>query len=156
LSYRNDASALLARVNALERELKVARREIAALRREAGHPVDEAWGDLGDVEVREDDLHLARQILEGLLDEQPRVALGPVSPPKAATEPEVVRDAATNELVVLRRALLALLGRRLGAVPPALVARIDACVTSTQLIAWIAEVGSVRGRRSITRAFDEP
>lgn len=153
MSYRDDASALLARVNALERELKSARREIAALRREAGYPVDDG-ADLADVEIREDDLELARQMLLGLLDEPRGPGAAPAPATTAEPEPEPERDAATEQLVVLRRALLALLDRKLGVIPPELVAQIDACPTAARLVEWIAGAGAARGRRAIARLFD--
>jgi hypothetical protein len=148
--FRDDASAMLARVNALERELRAARREIAALRREAGYPVDDT-GDLDDVEIRAHDLELARQMLAGLLDEPRHGAPASRAPVDQPEPPD--RDAATEQLVVLRRALLALLGRKLGDVPGELVHRIDACPTAAQLIEWIAAVGVSRGRKAILKAF---
>lgn len=157
MSYRDDASALLARVNALERELRTARREIAALRREAGYPVaDEV--ELLDVEIREDDLDLARQMLSGLLDE-PRRGARPqsidASDAASAPQPAVERDAATEQLVVLRRALIALLDRKLVDIPAPVVARVDGCPTATQLIEWIAAVGITRSRRAIVKLFEK-
>lgn len=149
MSYRDDATAMLARCHALERELASARREIAALRREAGYAVAEP--PAAGVEVREDDVYLARRMLAGLLEEPGGAGAAPVS---AAVEwPPPERDSGVAELVVLRRALVALLGRRLGEVPAALVARVDACPTAAQLVDWIAAAGSARGKRQIAKLF---
>lgn len=153
MSYRDDAAALLARCNALERELATARREIAMLRREAGYTVaDEPPGP--EVEVREDDVKLARRVLAGLLDEPGGAARAVAAPRELEPSPVPERDAGTAELVVLRRALVALLARRLGEVSAALVARVDACPTAAQLIEWIAAIGSARGRRQIIKILE--
>ena len=148
MSYRDDASAILARANALERELAAARKEIAALRRASGDTVAEETAVL-EVEVLEDDVETARNVLAGLLGEPAR---GPAAPAGIASDPPAPeRDVSVAELSVLRRALVTLLARRLGEVPASMVARVDACPTAAQLIEWIAEIGSARGRRQIIK-----
>jgi hypothetical protein len=138
LSYRDDAAAILARANALARELAAARREIAALKGEAE--------PLGLEVVAWDEVAEARQSLERLIgaldvddDREPEAPGG-----------EEARAAA---VAALRRALLALLSRRLDEVPRSVIAAIDACQTPEGLIDWIAAAGAARTRRGILDLF---
>jgi hypothetical protein len=138
LSYRDDAAAILARANALARELAAARREIAALKGEAE--------PLGLEVVARDEVAEARQSLERLIGE---LDVDDDREPEAPGGEEA-RAAA---VAALRRALLALLSRRLDEVPRSVIAAIDACQTPEGLIDWIAAAGAARTRRGILELF---
>jgi hypothetical protein len=142
LSYRDDAAAILARANALARELAAARREIAALKGEAPPEAE----PLGLELVARDEVAEARQSLERLIGE---LDVDDDREPEAPGGEEA-RAAA---VAALRRALLALLSRRLDEVPRSVIAAIDACQTPEGLIDWIAAAGAARTRRGILDLF---